>query len=262
MAAAQAQRRRRPVRPVPDGPAGERSMRCYDAAPENHPVGTRNKKTEPMTNDSPPASSRTATLLGWSMAGLAVPLLVILPHELGHYLVLLAMDVPDLALHYASVSWDSREFWEAVRREDYATAADIAPIWGVALSPCGRAARLVCHGRGMLLRLRPVASACRVGRRRLRVPAPRVGRGPARRAGPARWAIRPPATTSSASRQLTGIPVQVLVGFGVAVVCVSGTWLAKYLPRGRRTLAVTSMLAGAVLSAVLYFGYVGPWLLP
>ena len=61
---------------------------------------------------------------------------------------------------------------------------------------------------------------------------------------------------------LTGIPVQVLVGFGVAVVCISGAWLARYLPCGRRTLAVASMLAGAVFSAVLYFGYIGPWLLP
>ena len=62
--------------------------------------------------------------------------------------------------------------------------------------------------------------------------------------------------------ELTGIPIQALVGFGVAVVCVSGSWLARYLPRGRCTLAVASMLAGAVFSVVLYFGYVGPWLLP
>ena len=62
--------------------------------------------------------------------------------------------------------------------------------------------------------------------------------------------------------ELTGIPVQVLVGFGVAVICISGAWLARYLPRGRRALAVVSMLAGAVFSAGLYFGYVGPWLLP
>ena len=68
------------------------------------------------------------------MAGLAVPPLAILPHELGHFLVLLALDVPNLALHYASVSWDSQEFWAAIRREDYGTAADIAPIGGVALS--------------------------------------------------------------------------------------------------------------------------------
>ena len=62
--------------------------------------------------------------------------------------------------------------------------------------------------------------------------------------------------------EFTGIPVQVLVGFGVAVICVSGGWLAKYLPRGRRALAVASMLAGAVFSGVLYLGYAGPWLLP
>ena len=73
----------------------------------------------------------------------------------------------------------------------------------------------------------------------------------------------PPASYDELSvAALTGIPVQVLVGFGVAVVCLSGAWLAKYLPRGRRTLAVTSMLAGAVFSGALYFGYVGPWLLP
>ena len=73
----------------------------------------------------------------------------------------------------------------------------------------------------------------------------------------------PPASYDELSvAALTGIPVQVLVGFGVAVVCLSGAWLAKYLSRGRRTLAVVSMLAGAVFSAVLYFGYVGPWLLP
>ena len=52
------------------------------------------------------------------MAGLAVPPLAIFPHELGHYLVLLAMEVPNLAMHYESVSWDSREFWEAIRREE------------------------------------------------------------------------------------------------------------------------------------------------
>ena len=61
---------------------------------------------------------------------------------------------------------------------------------------------------------------------------------------------------------LTGIPVQLLVAFGVIVVAISGAWLARYLPRGRRTVAVVSMLAGAVASTVLYMGYVGPWLLP
>ena len=231
-----------------------------------------------MTNASPPTSpnpttpapfaprgeaprSRTAILLEWSLAGLAVPPLVILPHELGHYLVLLAIDVPNPAMHYATVSWDLREFWEAFRREEYATAADIAPIWGVALSSAA----------GPLVSYAMVAGCC-YGCVRWNPYAVLVAVG---YACPLRVFVGvqhgvlvllggdPPANYDELRvAELTGIPVQILVGFGVAVICISGAWLAKYLPRGRRTLAVTSMLAGAVFSAVLYLGYVGPWLLP
>ena len=126
---------------------------------------------------------------------------------------------------------------------------------------CSRAARLVCHGRGMLLGLRPVASVCRAGLRRLRVPAPRVRPGPARCASPGRW--RPARQLRRAQR--CGAHRDFRPGpRGVRRCCRlrSGAWLAKYLPRGRRTLAVTSMLAGVVFSGVLYFAYVGPWLLP
>ena len=206
-------------------------------------------------------SSRTVTLPGWSTAGLAVAPLAILPHELGHYLVLLATDVPNLALHYGSVSWDSLEFWEAIRREDYVTAADIAPIWGVALSLA--AGPLVSYA---------MAAGCCYGCVRWRPYAVLVAVGygcPLRVLVGVQHGVLvllggdPPANYDElALAALTGIPVQVLVGFGVAVACVSGAWLAKYLPRGRRTLAVASMLAGAVFSAVLYLGYVGPWLLP
>ena len=231
-----------------------------------------------MTNASPPTlpnattpapsaprgeapRSRTAILLEWSLAGLAVPPLVILPHELGHYLVLLAIDVPNPAMHYATVTWDSREFWEAVRREDYATAADIAPIWGVALSSA--AGPLVsyatvagcCYG---CVRWRPYAVLVAVGYAcPLRVLVG-VQHGVLVLLGYA-----PPASYDELRvAELTGIPVQILVGFGVAVICISGALLARHLPRGRRALAVASMLAGAVFSTVLYWGHVGPWLLP
>ena len=195
------------------------------------------------------------------MAGLAVPPLAILPHELGHYLVLLAMDVPNLALHYASVSWDSREFWEAIRREDYVTAGDIAPIGGVALYLAA----------GPLVSYAMVAGCCYgCARGRPHAVLVAVGYGcPLRVLVGVQHGVLvllggdPPADYDElAVAALTGIPVQALVGLGVAVVCLSGAWLAKYLPRGRRTLAVTSMLAGAIFSAILYLGYVGPWLLP
>ena len=204
---------------------------------------------------------RTAVFLEWSLAGLAVPPLAILPHELGHYLVLLAMDVPNPAMHHATVSWDSREFWEAFRREDYVTAADIAPIWGVALSSAA----------GPLVSYAMVAGCC-YGCVRWHPYAVLVAVGyacPLRLFVGVRHGVLvllggdPPANYDELRvAELTGIPVQVLVGFGVAVICISGAWLARYLPRGRRSLAVASMLAGAVFSAVLYFGYAGPWLLP
>ena len=171
------------------------------------------------------------------------------------------MDVPNLAMHYETVSWDSGRFWEAVRREDYVTATAIAPIWGVALSSA--AGPLVsyamvagcCYG---CVRWRPYAVLVAVGYLcplRLLVAVPHGVR--------VLLGGDPPASYDELRvAALTGIPVQVLVGFGVAVVCISGAWLARYLPCGRRTLAVASMLAGAVFSAVLYFGYIGPWLLP
>ena len=233
-----------------------------NASPPTSPDATTPAPFAPSGGGSgAPRLPRTAILLEWSLAGLAVPPLAILPHELGHYLVLLAMDVPNLAMHYETVSWDSREFWEAVRREDYMTAADIAPIWGVALSSAA----------GPLVSYAMVAGCC-YGCVRWRPYAVLVAVGylcPLRLLVGVLHGVRvllggdPPASYDELSvAALTGIPVQVLVGFGVAVVCISGAWLAKYLPRGRRALAVASMLAGAVFSAVLYLGYVGPWLLP
>ena len=171
------------------------------------------------------------------------------------------MDVPNPAMHYATVSWDSREFWEAVRGGDHGTAANIAPIWGVALSLAA----------GPLVSYAMVAGCC-YGCARWRPYAVLVAVG---YACPLRLFVGvqhgvlvllggdPPASYDELLvAELTGIPVQVLVAFGVAVICVSGAWLARYLPRDRRTLAVASMLAGAVFSGVLYFGYAGPWLLP
>ena len=207
------------------------------------------------------ADSRTAIFLKWSLGGLVVAPLSILPHELGHYLVLLAVDVPNPVLHYASVSWDSREFWEAVRHEDFATAAAAAPIWGVALSMA--AGPLVtyaivaacCYG---CVRWRPypvlVAVGCLCPLRLL------VGvvHGVNVLLGSGQFARYDELSVAA----LTGIPVQLLVAFGVLVIAISGAWLARYLPRGRRTVAVVSMLAGGVAGAVVYLGYVGPWLLP
>lgn len=85
------------------------------------------------------ADSLRRTALRWFAGGLAAAPLGILPHEIGHYLVLLALGVPDLALHFVGVTWDLEEFWAAVMREDYASAAAIAPLLGGWRSPTPRA---------------------------------------------------------------------------------------------------------------------------
>ena len=206
--------------------------------------------------------SRTATLVKWSLAGFAAGALTILPHELGHYLVYLAIDVPNLALHYESVSWDAQEFWEAVGREDYAAAAVSAPIRGVAFALA--AGPLVTYA---------MVAACCYGCARWRPHSVLVAVGylcPLRIVVALMHGVRVllGQDASAASYDelgvaaLTGIPVQVFVAFGIVVMAISGSWLARYLPSGRRTVAVVSMLAGAVAGAVLYLGYVGPWLLP
>ena len=131
------------------------------------------------------------------------------------------MDVPNLVMHYATVSWDSREFWEAVRREDYVTAEDIAPLWGAARGSAG----------GPLVSYAMVAGCC-YGCVRWRPHPVLVA---VAYACPLRVLVGvqhgvlvllggdPPASYDELRvAELTGIPVQVLVGFGVAVVCVSG----------------------------------------
>ena len=207
------------------------------------------------------ADSRPALLLKWLRAGFAAAPLGILLHELGHYLVYLAMDVPNLALHYETVTWDSQEFWDAVGREDFAAAAAVAPVWGVALAAA--AGPLVTYA---------MVAACCYGCTRWHPYPVLVAIGylsPLRILVGLVHGVRvllghDPVASYDEVRvaALTGIPVQLLVAFGLLVVVISGAWLARYLPRGRRRVAVVSMLAGAVAGTGLYLGYVGPWMLP
>ena len=201
------------------------------------------------------------TALGWFAGGLIAAPIAILPHEIGHYLVLLAIGVPDLALHYTAVTWDLQEFWEAVVREDGASAAAIAPIWAVALSDA--AGPLVtyaivlacCYGCAVW---RPHPALVAVGylsQLRIRTGASHViddlfGIERTANYDELRVAI------------LTGIPAQIFVGFALLVLVVSGIWLARYFPRDRRIVAVVSMVAGMAVSGVAYTDYIGPWLLP
>ena len=206
-----------------------------------------------------PTLPRTA--LVWLTAGLFAVPIAILPHEIGHYLVLLGLGVPELALHYAAVTWDLREFWEAVLRDDRASAARVAPLWGVALSDA--AGPLVTYG---------VVAACCCGCAHWRahplliavgyVSQLRIWPGALHVYRDMRGIESSPNYDELRVAILTGIPVQILVGFALVVLLVTGIWLARRFPRERRVAAPVSMLIGTAAGVRVYAGYVGPWLLP
>ena len=210
------------------------------------------------------------TALRWFAGGLFAAPFGILPHEIGHYLVLLALGVSDLTLHFAAVSWDLEEFWEAILREDYASAAVIAPVWGVALSDAAGpvatyAIVLACCCACAIRRPHPaLVAVAYFAQIRIRIATMYVARRMFNSDLPSGLDSFGAGANFDELRVaiLTGIPVQVLVGFALLFFAITGIWLARYLPRGRRSVAAVSMASGMIFSLVAYAGYVGPWLLP
>lgn len=208
-----------------------------------------------------PSASRRAVALQWGLGGLLAAPFAVLPHELGHYVVLLALGVPDLALHYSTVTWDLAEFWGAVQRADFSAAEAVAPIWGVVLS----------DAVGPLITYAIVAVCC-YGCARWR-PHPglvavaylaqvRIAVGVIHMVRKAFGTARPTNYDELRVSLLTGIPVEVFVAFGLVVLLVSGVWLARCFPAGARIAAVVSMSAGMGAGMLLYARVLGPWLLP
>ena len=216
------------------------------------------------------ADSLRRTALRWFAGGLVAAPLGILPHEIGHYFVLLALGVPDLALHSVGVTWNLEEFWAAVMREDYASAAAVAPLWGVALSDA--AGPLVtyaivlacCYGCATWRPHPALVAVAYFAQARINVAATHVFRRLFRSDLPSGVDAFAAGSNFDELRVavLTGIPVQVFVWFALLFLAATGAWLLRYLPRGRRIVAAMSMVAGMIVSLVAYAGYVGPWLLP
>ena len=213
----------------------------------------------------PRAPGVSATLpavsLQWCLGGLLAAPLAILPHEIGHYLVLLAFGVPDLTLHYVAVTWDLREFWEAIQRGDFDGANAVVPVWAVALS----------DAMGPMVTYATVAGCCYACVRWRPFPAfvavailsqLRIRAGASHVVRETLGMDRPANYDELRVAVLTGIPVEVLVAFALLTLLVSGVWLARFLPRGQRLAAVASMTGGMAASLYLYAGVIGPWLLP
>ena len=221
--------------------------------------GESNAETGPRGVEPP--TSRSTVALEWGLGGLLAAPFAVLPHELGHYVVLLMLGVPGLALHYSTVTWDLQEFWEAVQRADFGAAASVAPIWGIVIS----------DAVGPLITYAIVAVCC-YGCARWR---PHPGLVAVAFLAQARIAVgvihmvremfdmyRPTNYDELRVAILTGIPVEVFVTFGLVVLLASGTWLLRYFPTGARLVAVISMIGGMGASMLLYARVFGPWLLP
>ena len=207
------------------------------------------------------SASRLPLAVEWGLGGLLAAPFAILPHELGHYVVLLLLDVPGLALHYSTVTWDLREYWEAIQRADFDAAAAVVPVWGVVVSDAiGPLITYVvvavcCYG---CVRWRPYPGLVAVAF----LAQARIAVGVIHMVREAFGVARPTNYDELRVSIVTGIPVEVFVVFGLAVLLVSGVWLARYFPAGARVVAVVSMSAGMGASLFLYARVFGPWLLP
>ena len=208
-----------------------------------------------------PPASRLPLALEWGLGGLLAAPFAVLPHELGHYVVLLLLGVPGLALHYSTVTWDLQEYWEAIQRADFDAAAAIAPVWGVVVSDAiGPLITYVivavcCYG---CARWRPHPGLVAVAF----LAQARIAVGVIHMVREAFGVARPTNYDELRVSIVTGIPVEVFVVFGLAVLLVSGVWLARCFPAGARVVAVVSMTAGMGASLFLYARVLGPWLLP
>lgn len=208
------------------------------------------------------STSRWRTALRWGLAGLVATPPSVLPHELGHYLVDVALGLPDVTLHYASVSWSGNgAFWSAIRDGDFAAAGEIAPVAGMAVSAgMGPVATylVVLACCFLCAKWRPHPLLVAVGYfANIRAIGPGsvfvlqlLGFGMSSGCDECRVSV------------LTGIPLGILVLPAIVSLVGAWIWLFRYFPRQHRWTAVASLVLGLALGLAAYAFLVGPLLLP
>jgi hypothetical protein len=207
-------------------------------------------------------NSTTRLAVTWiGAAVIAVPLAVLL-HELGHLLAYWIFGFQGLALHYSSSTHTvERMFWYQVFRGDFGVAASLLPLWkaGIGTAAGILITYLVTIGCCVFAaRKRPHPLAVALG-----VFAPvRFLSGisiiPLALAGKTVKA----STDESHLAALTGIPVLVLVLAGLLVMVLAWIWMVRRIPKDHKWISCGSLIAGLALGIFLYFGIVGPRLLP
>ena len=222
-----------------------------------------------MTTDSAdaetPRPARTpwkrVALRWWFWGAVSTPPAALF-HEFGHFLVLWSLGLPGAALHYGSAGFAGMsDFLRAVREGDLAGAAEVAPVWGMALSLamglvatyvvvfacCYLCARWKAHpllvAMGYLSNLRITAA---LGVLVLPIFGFRIQAG----------------CDECWLERITGIPLAVWALPGVVSLVWAGIFLWKYFPRQHRWIAVTAAVVGIGTGLGIWGGFLGPLVLP
>lgn len=225
-----------------------------------------------------PATARAASLFRplapWVAAGMTALPLVVLSHELGHYLLYRAFGFPGAVLHHASATHAlADQFWDAARAGAVETAGaravHVLPPWQVGAATAGGlvvtyaslAAAWVVLARAA--RHRPLAGRWAPLAAAVALVAPlRFASGfPAARAWVGGRDLRPGTDEGSVSL-LAGVHPGPLSAFGLTLLAISWFLVGRYVARARPGLArIAALLVALVTGGLLYATVVGPRLL-
>ena len=167
-----------------------------------------------------------------------------------------------VALHYASATHSvERTFWQLVYTGKVGAAASLLPLWKVGLATtagivftylvtidcCIFAARKSPHPLVIALGVfAPVRFLSGLPTMFAALSGKRISAG----------------TDEAHLAALTGIPVLLLNFMGLLVLVFAWIWLVRRIPKDHRWVSFGSLIAGLALGMFLYFGVIGPRLLP
>jgi hypothetical protein len=192
---------------------------------------------------------------------IAIPLAVLL-HELGHFLAYWIFGFQGVALHFASSTHTvEKTLWQLIYSGNLEAAAALLPLWKVGLATTA----------GILMTYLVTIGCCVFAARKS--PHPLVIAlgifSPVRFLSGIPtivWILQGKRITAGTDEAhlavLTGIPLLLLNFAGLLVLVLAWIWLLRRIPKDHRWISVGSLVLGLAFGIFLYFGVLGPRLLP
>ncbi len=214
-----------------------------------------------ISHSAPMTSTWRLAALWIGSAVVAVPLGVLL-HELGHFLAYWAFGFQGVALHYdSSTHTVERTLWQLIYRGDFEAAASLLPLWKVGLATTA----------GILVTYVVTLGCCVLAARKSPHPLV-IALGIF---APVRFLSSLPTLVAILSRKrvsagtdeahlavLTSIPLLLLNVAGLLILVLAWIWLVQRIPKDHKWVSFASLVVGLALGMFLYFGLLGPRLLP